>query len=276
MKAFSIICVLVLALAANVSAADLALVEASALATRLAESVILDARPRKEWNAGHLPGAHSFYWEDYSRKETAGAETRILAPREMAPALARLGIDERTPVVIYGDADSSWGGEGWAAWLLSSMGHRGSIRLLNGGIQSWRERGLPLVKGPESTVPAKAHYRVDLRPQLSVAAEDLERLKGKVSLVDVRSTLEWFRGRIPGAVHIPWQEFFTGKERRPLSPAQLKKLLAGHGVDPEKPVVYYCAAGVRSSYAWLVHHLSGLPDARNFYGGMDAWKKTGR
>jgi thiosulfate/3-mercaptopyruvate sulfurtransferase len=36
-------------------------------------------------------------------------------------------------------------------------------------------------------------------------------------------------------------------------------------------VVYYCAGGIRSGYAWLIHHLAGLPEAVNFEGGMEEW-----
>jgi thiosulfate/3-mercaptopyruvate sulfurtransferase len=44
-------------------------------------------------------------------------------------------------------------------------------------------------------------------------------------------------------------------------------------VNTAKPVVYYCAGGIRSAYTWLVHELAGLPDARNYEGGMAAWQK---
>jgi thiosulfate/3-mercaptopyruvate sulfurtransferase len=46
-----------------------------------------------------------------------------------------------------------------------------------------------------------------------------------------------------------------------------------HGVDAEKPLVYYCTGGVRSAYAWMVHQLCGLPPARNYGGGMEDWTR---
>ena len=91
--------------------------------------------------------------------------------------------------------------------------------------------------------------------------------------MDVRSTFEWLKGRIPGAIHIPWEDFYTGKDRHPLSPAELRKLLAKKGVDTGKPVVFYCLGGVRSAYAWTVYQLAGLPDGRNYKGSWAAWEK---
>jgi thiosulfate/3-mercaptopyruvate sulfurtransferase len=200
---------------------------------------------------------------------------RVLPHQQLAVALAALGINEKTPVVVYGDGDRSWGGEGWNAWVLSWLGHKGPIRLLNGGIQSWRDRKLPLVRGSEQPVVSRVRYQVSLNPGIDITTEELARRTGTPAIVDVRSTLEWLKGRIPGAVHIPWDDFHTGKERRPLPPSEVKKLLAQHGIAPTRPVVYYCAGGIRSAYAWLVHELSGLPHARNYEGGMAAWKKEG-
>ena len=194
-------------------------------------------------------------------------------PQELAVALAGLGIDEKSPVVVYGDADKSWGGEGYAAWLLSWLGHRGPVRLLNGGIQAWRNQNLPLTRGAEKPAAKKARYQVNLKPQYVVSTEDIQNGKGSYTLVDVRSTFEWIKGRIPGAIHIPWDDFYTGKDHRPLPPAELKKLLAKNGVDTSRPVVYYCLGGVRSAYAWMTSQLAGLPDVRNYKGSWAAWEK---
>lgn len=253
--------------------ADLGLIDPATLKNSQGKWVILDARPRAEWEAGHLPGALSLSWENYTRTDAKGVQFTTFPPAELAAALANLGIDERTPLVVYGDADKSWGGEGYDLWLLSWLGHRGPLRLLAGGIQAWRGQNLPLVKGAERPLAPKTHYKTDLKPQLIVSTEEVARLNGTATVVDVRSTFEWLKGRIPGAVHISWDDFFTGKDRRPLPAAELKQLLAKHGVDPGKPVVYYCLGGVRSGYAWLTHQLAGLPAARNYKGGMAAWQK---
>lgn len=253
-------------------AADLGLIDAAALKSNPAKWIILDARPKADWEAGHLPGAIQFAWDSYTRTDTRGVKYSSFPPQELALALAGLGIDEKSPLVVYGDADKSWGGEGYNVWLFSWLGHKGPIRLLNGGIQSWRARNLPLTKGAEKPAAKKARYQVDLKPQLIVSTQDVQNNKGSFTLVDVRSTFEWLKGRIPGAIHIPWDDFYTGKDRHPLPAAELKKLLARHGVDSSRPVVYYCLGGVRSAYAWTVHQLAGLPEARNYKGSWAAWE----
>lgn len=254
-------------------AADLALIDAATLKATARNWVVLDARPKAEWEAGHIPGALSFSWDNYTRTDAKGVKYSSFPPQELATSLAAMGIDENTPLVIYGDADKSWGGEGYDAWLFAWLGHKGPVRLLSGGIQGWKAAKIPLVKGAEQPLLRKARYQVSLKPQTVVTTEELQAAPGAYTLVDVRSTFEWFRGKIPGAVHIPWDDFYAGKERRPLTAAELKKLLAKNGVDTSKPVVYYCLGGIRSGYAWTVHQLAGLPAAKNYKGGYEAWGK---
>jgi thiosulfate/3-mercaptopyruvate sulfurtransferase len=234
--------------------------------------IVLDARPKSEWTAGHIPGALSFSWEDYTRTDEQGIPYRVWQPQALAKALGAMGITENTPVVVYGDADKSWGGEGWTCWVLSWLGHKGPVRLLAGGMQSWRANAFLVVAGAEKRNIKSVRYNVNLDPSLDISTAEIEKKRSGLVLVDTRSTLEWFRGRITGAIHIPWDDFYSGKDRRPLSPDALMKLLQKNGVDTRKPIVYSCTGGIRSGYAWMVHQLAGLPPAKNFEGGYEAWQ----
>lgn len=240
----------------------------------LSSVVILDARPRSVWAQGHLPGACSFSWEDYTRTDTDGVKYRILPPAELAQALGKLGIVVTTDVLIYADADTSWGGEGWAAWVLAWLGHQGKVYILDGGIKAWQETGLVLEQGENkcSETLKTQCYEVDLREDLNISAQKLERNRDRYTIVDTRNYWnEWLLGHIPDAIHINWEEFYTGSNHYPLETRALKQLLKRNRVDIEKPVVYYCTGGIRSGYAWLVHTLAGLPAAINFEGGIEKW-----
>ena len=262
-----------LLLSGSVFALNLGIIEPAALNLNLANWVVLDARPKSEWTAGHIPGALSFSWEDYTRTDENGVPYRVWPPKELAAELGKMGINENTPVVVYGDADKSWGGEGWDCWVLSWLGHKGPIRLLAGGVQAWRNIKLPFQAGIERKNIHSLRYKFRLEPNLDISTSELERQRSSLTIIDTRSTLEWFKGRIPGSIHIQWTEFYAGKDRRPLSADALKKLLQNEGVDINKPIVYYCAGGIRSAYAWMVHQLAGLPAARNYEGGFEAWKR---
>jgi thiosulfate/3-mercaptopyruvate sulfurtransferase len=254
---------------------DLGLIEPRDLAGMDGDWLILDARPRSAWSRGHIPGALSFSWEEYTRTDAAGVRYRVLPPDEMASSLGRLGVDETSRVVVYGDADTSWGGEGWVCWVLTRLGHRGPVRLLAGGIAAWKAADLLLATAEEGTSAVPADYTYSLRPEVDISTEEILKNSGSLTLVDVRTTLEWLGGRLPGAIHLSWKDFYTGPDRRPLSPLELAGLLKSHGITGGGQVVYYCTGGVRSAYTWLVHELSGLSHSRNFEGGIEAWKHRG-
>ena len=258
----------------KILAADIAVIEPADLNQFLSTWIIFDARPFKQWQQGHIPGAKSFSWEDYTRTDEKGIAYRTLPPAQLAAALGKMGIDENSPVVVYGDADTSWGGEGWACWVLAWMGHKAPIRMLNGGIQSWLKQNFPVQSNDQSVAMEPKIYRYQVLASVNITADDIHKNSSAFQLVDTRSTIELIKGRIPGAIHIPWEKFYTGADRRPLTPAETKELLKQKGVISERPVVYYCTGGIRSAYAWLVHHLAGLPEAINFEGGMEEWEKT--
>lgn len=76
------------------------------------------------------------------------------------------------------------------------------------------------------------------------------------NLVDVRQPREYEQGHLPGAQLIPVK----------LLPERLNEL------DPEKPTITYCAAGVRSRAAASVLNNAGFSEVYSMSGGMNAWE----
>lgn len=254
-------------------ASDIGLINVKKLSNELNKWVILDARPKKEWLKEHIPGSISFSWEDYTRTDEKGIKYRTLQPEQLAKHLGEMGITEDSPLVIYGDADTSWGGEGWNFWLFNWFGHKGPIKLLSGGIQEWKNNKLPLSNVEEKKYIQKVKYKYNINNSIDISTEELKKNINSYTIIDNRSILEWFKGHISGAKRISWDNFFKGKERIPLTSEEFKVLLKKNKIDLKKPVVYYCTGGIRSGYAWMVHTLSGLPPAKNYEGGMEAWEK---
>jgi rhodanese-related sulfurtransferase len=82
---------------------------------------------------------------------------------------------------------------------------------------------------------------------------------GAVRLVDVREPNEWADARIAGAVHAP-----------------LSRLADEAAALPsDKPVVFYCAGGVRSAKAVALCRDLGLPHDTHMGGGIAAWARDG-
>lgn len=76
------------------------------------------------------------------------------------------------------------------------------------------------------------------------------------NLVDVRQPREYERGHLPGARLIPVKTL----------PERLGEL------DPAKPTITYCAAGVRSRAAASVLNNAGFGEVYSMAGGINAWQ----
>lgn len=95
-----------------------------------------------------------------------------------------------------------------------------------------------------------------MNPQQTIACEEARKLiAAGAHLVDVRTSEEFARDALPGAVNVPLQNLLSDIQR----------------LDKDKPVILYCASGRRSQQAAQalsifghssVHNLGALQNCR--------------
>jgi len=98
----------------------------------------------------------------------------------------------------------------------------------------------------------------DAAPKVISRAEAREMVDAGAQLVDVRADHEWEAGHLPGAVHIPLAELPTRVEE----------------IDKDRPVVFYCRGGNRSSMATAALAEAGY-DAAKLGDGAVGWEEEG-
>src|ERR671912_470972 len=89
-----------------------------------------------------------------------------------------------------------------------------------------------------------------------------ERIASGYTVLDVREPDEYQEGALPGAIHIPRGHLESQVENR-LS-------------DKSKPVLVYCASGVRSVFAANTLQQLGYETVDEMAGGFNRWKDEGR
>jgi len=89
-----------------------------------------------------------------------------------------------------------------------------------------------------------------------------EALVGSATFLDVREPDEYEQGAIPEAVHLPR--------------GHLEFQVEGRLPDKERPIVVYCAAGVRSAFAAQTLGALGYRDVVSMAGGFNRWKDEGK
>jgi thiosulfate/3-mercaptopyruvate sulfurtransferase len=235
------------------------------------------------YDTGHIPGAQKVDWH-------ADLNDRLIRDyidREHFEALLRrLGIDETTPVVFYGDKNNWWAC--YALWVFRLYGFANG-RILDGGRIKWELEGRPMVVEHPSFPPTK--YRAPARSDARIRAfiDDVKRhVAAHGQLVDVRSPDEYTGrklhmpdypqegalrgGHIPGAKSVPWSRaanedgtFKTADELRAIYERE-------HGLTPADDVIAYCRIGERSSHTWFVlSSLLGYEKVRNYDGSWTEW-----
>ncbi|MER7795758.1 sulfurtransferase [Microbacterium sp. NPDC096154] len=233
------------------------------------------------YETGHIPGAVKVDWhtelnDPVVRDYVDGAG--------FAALMSAKGISRDDTVVIYGDKSNWWAA--YALWVFSLFGHE-DVRLIDGGRDRWIAEGRPVTtERPQRPV---TEYPVVERDDRSLRAfkEDVLVHLGK-PLIDVRSPEEFTgertsapaypeegalrAGHIPTAHNVPWARA-VGEHGGFKPRAELEAIYRDEvGLADDDEIVAYCRIGERSSHTWFVlKHLLGLPNVRNYDGSWTEW-----
>lgn len=99
---------------------------------------------------------------------------------------------------------------------------------------------------------------VDSQLEVSCARVDDALRSGEAQVVDVREPYEWEAGHVAGARHLELERLGSRADT----------------IDPERPVIFQCRAGVRSAMAAQAFRRAGY-DAWSMAGGLEAWAAAG-
>lgn len=237
--------------------------------------VILDARSRDAYDAGHVEGAiHADLETQLSAKgDPAQGGRHPLPPVDRwLRQVADWGITPETHVVVYDDANgANAAARVW--WMLKAIGHEDVEVVESSSLRADEEL--------TSSSPRRLDASTTRRPaqwQLpTVTMEDVDRLRHDPSwrVLDVRSR-ERFRGEtepidpvaghIPGAVNLPYTDNI-GKSPEELR-AMYEELLGD--VPPERLIVH-CGSGVTACHTLLALDRAGLHGASLYVGSWGEW-----
>jgi len=258
-------------------------VSADWLAAHLDEVALVDVRwapggtsPAEAFAAGHLPGAVRVDLDDdLADPPTAtGGRHPLPPPAAFAEVMARAGVGDGTPVVVYDDAKGSIAARLW--WMLRVLDH--PVAVLDGGIDAWRGdlatgsvRPAPAVF-TERPWPAERFVDADevdaLRSQPAVAllldARAGDRFAGAPNPLDPRP------GHIPGARSAPWAGN-VDEAGRFLPVEALRTRFADLGAPGVDRIVASCGSGVTACHDLLALELAGFGRTALFVGSWSAW-----
>jgi len=196
---------------------------------------------------------------------------------ELASRVAALGVGARTLPVTYDDGGMMWAARLW--WGLSAAGI--DARVLDGGLDAWRDANGPIEAGPPVPVPASEPVAARPRPGRFTDRERVLRVLAGDEEAQLVCTLspEVFAGRgpsrysrpghIPGSSNAPAHDLLT-PDGRLLDRERLREALS-HLIDDPRPVLLYCGGGISASLVALGLTVAGREDVAIYDGSLEEW-----
>lgn len=268
---------------------DQVLVSTAWLAERLDDPTIriLDLRyyfdrpARPEYERAHIPGALYLDFAE-SLSDPEHEVDYMMPPADQVEAvLGGLGISDDTLIVAYDDEGGHFSARLWL--ILARYGAETRMRILDGGWTKWLAEGRPVTAEP-TPEPVAATFTLDpaaARPELIASLDEVRQAREQgVVVADVRRLSEYtgeevrakYGGRVPGAIHLFWQENLDWDgDRSFVSPEQIQARHEAAGLTPDTPIITYCQGAVRAAHAAMTLWLSGYRNVRVYDGSWAEW-----
>jgi thiosulfate/3-mercaptopyruvate sulfurtransferase len=255
----------------------------------------------REFEKAHIPGSVAAYSHDLHLLEDVRAckGLPMCEPRAAKLIGETLGVDAATQVVVY---DSGIGVNASGNWFFLKLYGVKNVRILDGGLATWKAHGGPVEAGAGAKPAAKA-FTPAVAWDMIASVDEVKKASADSAhylLLDSRHTLDEYTGKqllgamaspgreetvkrggaIPGAVFSPWSKYAGNKDGnadkptlkdRPELAKQLEKLKK-NGYDPSKTVISYCHVGLgRGSFQYLALRNAGHGKAKVYVGSWDEW-----
>ena len=242
--------------------------------------VLLHVGERAGYEREHIPGARYISFEDVARRgEAVGGNTlEMLPPEELRANLERFGVSDDSRIVVY-YADEWVSPATRVIFTLDWFGLGDRTTLLDGGIDAWKRRGLPLTSDVQAVPNGKLSSRTP-RSIIVDAAWVRANAPGKgIALVDARAPVyydgpkhgEHRPGHIPGAVNIPFT-VLADDSLRLTSLAALRERFRAAGVKDGDTVVAYCHIGQQATAVLFAARALGH-EVKLYDGSFDDWSR---
>jgi thiosulfate/3-mercaptopyruvate sulfurtransferase len=253
------------------------LVTPETLSLELASSsppLLIDVRPAESYCENHLPGAVHLDLFGISCIDTDPAPLKAFF-WIIEHLFASRGVSNDIAVVVCDDTSGIRAAR--AFWFLEFFGHPDS-RVLDGGINAWTRKGLPVTQ--QANKPRPTEWTGTRSANILAGWRDVkDRLdRADAVILDTRSDGEYAGttvraargGAVPGAVHLEWTNNLAA-DGAFKSRDELKQMFERAGVAPDREVVTYCQGGYRAAHSYLALRLAGYPRVRNYIGSWKEW-----
>lgn len=247
---------------------------------------------KDKFESEHIPNSLNIWRPQFRSQVESEVKGMRCSKLELEHLLSELGVEDSSTLLLYdnkGSVDAIRFG-----WVLEYYGFK-NFKVINGGLTSWKRADFPIVSGAAKERPTTT-YRINSNQENALLAT-LEDVKSAIKdsstiIVDTRELYEYLgqpfksggevykhkngafaAGAIPTAVHLNWSVLSDlGDDHRIKCEKDLRYDLNNLGITPDKKVIVYCQSGSRSSHtSFVLRHVLGYPDVKNYDGSWIEW-----
>jgi len=229
---------------------------------------VVDVRDAWEYDGiGHVPGAVNVPFDAF-RREDGGDVGMLPGAETFERHMREAGIEPEDTLVFYDDTHGVFA----ARVLVTALvyGHA-DARLLDGDYSAWNREYETTTEVPE--YPEGDYAVTDRGDDFLVDDDVVVDLLGDEDavLVDTRDDWEYEEGHLPGAVNLDWKELVDDESRGLKPDDELRAILSGYGIVPERRVILYCNTARRISHTYVVLRHLGFADVAFYEGSLTEW-----
>jgi thiosulfate/3-mercaptopyruvate sulfurtransferase len=197
---------------------------------------------------------------------------------QLEAAFGRHGLDASKSVVLYSIGTMMWSTRFW--WMLRSLGV--DARVLDGGIDRWKEEGRPVVTGAPKGYPV-ATFKAAPRAGFFVDKNAVKARLGDPTTVIVNALGPQFHrglepsrygrpGRVPGSVNVS-AATLVNADKTLTSLADAEAKFDAAGVTRDKNVICYCGGGISATIDLLLLTQLGYDKLTLYDASMGEWAR---
>jgi thiosulfate/3-mercaptopyruvate sulfurtransferase len=256
----------------NINDSELILLDASYFMSAL------NRDGKTEWLEETIPGARYFDFDNRVCDQTSELPHMMPSVQLFEQEAQLLGINQSSRVVVFDRLGIFSSPRVW--WMFKSMGFN-NIAVLDGGLNSWKEAGLPLSPGELNSVTNKGdfvtQYQATLIADKQTVLNAIE--DNQFQIIDARAESRFLgnvpepraglrSGHIPTAKNLPFNRLIDNGKM--LSIEQLKPIY-NKLIDKQDKSIFSCGSGVTACVLALGATLCGYKNLSIYDGSWTQW-----
>ena len=241
------------------------------------------ANARRDYTAGHIPGAR-FLWINDVAPSTPDLNTELPPVAKLDALLESLGVSDNSRIVVYAPTVTTMAARVYMT--LDYLGAGDRVAVLDGGLNAWKAENRPISTDVPNVKPGKftPHVRSDAVVDADFVKANIA--KPGIRILDARDPSFYAAtttgpmsgnyarpGHIESALNIPFSTL-TDSTGHLKDKTTIAGLFTAAGVEPSDRVVTYCHVGQQGSLLFLAARYAGYKSSL-YDGSYEDWSPRG-